>query len=420
MIKQTWKRLNVVRKNDIDNTMERLQEVSKAGYPKSNSDGMKPAWSFLGDNPLSDRSCKEGADFLQNLWTSTIQNGFNIGGFHPMGMMQNVPLYGSPVSLLWPLGGISVGTFLSLAIKAGTTPEEKVRYMRMLRRGGTVAAVAAAVLFFVSIRQVPESPVRRYRTTAKWPWKDEDAVADLDPMFEAYLDQRTLPASNNKPQWVRNVFTKLTNGNDDVQKFHDRNWHLKVIDSSIAMLLCFVVPRTHNIWMTEYYLNLVENDAQLAYVIGHELSHVICEHAKDYCFIESFKEFSLLAGGLAIGWFGSETLLGPMSNWQKFIRGARFFAISGVSCVCIATLVNLGFVLPFRRQLELEADIVGFKFSSKACFNPKSVPDHWLTLNFPNAVPQYRSTHPNALVRRDKLIELQPRANEIMSSRGCK
>ena len=67
------------------------------------------------------------------------------------------------------------------------------------------------------------------------------------------------------------------------------------------MLLCFVVPRSSNIWMSAHYLRLVEDDPQLAYVLGHELSHVICRHAKDFCFIESTREAVLLASGLISG-----------------------------------------------------------------------------------------------------------------------
>ena len=63
------------------------------------------------------------------------------------------------------------------------------------------------------------------------------------------------------------------------------------------MLLCFVVPRSRNIWMSSYYLRLVEDDPQLAYVLGHELSHVICQHGKDFCFLEFVREALLVTTG---------------------------------------------------------------------------------------------------------------------------
>ena len=49
--------------------------------------------------------------------------------------------------------------------------------------------------------------------------------------------------------------------------------------------------------MSSYYIRLVEDEAQLAYVLGHELSHVICQHGKDFCFLETVREAGLLATG---------------------------------------------------------------------------------------------------------------------------
>ena len=52
--------------------------------------------------------------------------------------------------------------------------------------------------------------------------------------------------------------------------------------------------------MSSYYIRLVEDEAQLAYVLGHELSHVICQHGKDFCFLETVREAGLLATGFEL------------------------------------------------------------------------------------------------------------------------
>ena len=44
----------------------------------------------------------------------------------------------------------------------------------------------------------------------------------------------------------------------------------------------------------------MEDEAQLAYVLGHELSHVICQHGKDFCFLETVREAGLLATGFEL------------------------------------------------------------------------------------------------------------------------
>jgi len=229
-----------------------------------------------------------------------------------------------------------------------------------------------------------------------------------------------LRVSFSQPRWATSVFTKLKNGNPDVDFMVNYDWRIKVIDESLAMLLCFVVPRSRNIWMSAFYLRLVEDDAQLAYVLGHELSHVICEHGKDFCFVETVREAGLLATGLAMGWTMTD---GPHSNvsfWGRVSRFAKFFAVSGVACFSLAIFFNVCWVLPFRRQLELEADQCGLKFAAKACFPLNSIPLHWDTLNFSGAVPEWRSTHPTAMARKELILSLMPWAAQISKTSGCR
>ena len=63
----------------------------------------------------------------------------------------------------------------------------------------------------------------------------------------------------------------------------------------------------------------------------------------------------------------------PATAWGWANRFARFFALAGVSCFALAVFFNVCFVLPMRRQLELEADFCGLKYAAKACFQLHSV-----------------------------------------------
>ena len=58
-------------------------------------------------------------------------------------MMEVVPLYGNPISILWPLGGMSLGAVANLCFKAGFSPEQQ-RYWkgRALRVAGPAAGLA--------------------------------------------------------------------------------------------------------------------------------------------------------------------------------------------------------------------------------------------------------------------------------------
>lgn len=390
MIKFTWKRLSNVRKNDI-----------------------KKAKSDLQSETLARRGREEPSSFVAAPWSmqtalATCPSFFS--------MMEAVPLYGSPVSLLWPFGGMSLGALANLCFKASFSPEQQNRLkQRFVRFGAPFTVGALSFGLLTTVRQVPETG--RFGLTAKWPWMNEETVADLDPVFENFLASKVV--NNGKPRWAGSVLSQLKSGNEDISLMADRQWKIKVLDESLAMLLCFVVPRSRNIWMSAYYLKLVDDDPQLAYVLGHELSHVICQHGKDFCFLETVREVLLLATGMAVGWCLMDGNSPETSIWHRVARFARFFAISGLSCVALAVVLNVCWVLPYRRKLELEADYCGLKFAAKACFKLQSIPGHWDTLNFAGTVPEWRSTHPTPMTRKAHLLKLLPWAEGFRSASGC-
>ena len=59
-----------------------------------------------------------------------------------------------------------------------------------------MAVGATAVYLISTIRLVPET--NRLRCTAKWPWMNEDTIADLEPVFENFLDSRVVKNFDGK------------------------------------------------------------------------------------------------------------------------------------------------------------------------------------------------------------------------------
>jgi len=396
MIKFTWKRLGNIRRDDLEKAKSDLRSQISDRRGQGNLPRSSASTWRMPTGPLPCPSLFSTAH----------------------SMLEAVPLYGSSISLVWPFGGMTLGGLANLCFKAALSPEQQRLWkQRLFRFGVPVAAVYLAS----TLRLVPET--RRFRFTAKWPWMDENSIADLDPVFENFLDSRVIKNFDGKPRWAGGVFSTLKNGNEDINLMADKLWKIKVLDESLAMLLCFVVPRSRNIWMSSYYLRLVEDDPQLAYVLGHELSHVICQHGKDFCFLETVREASLLTTGMVFGWFLFDSNYVQQTRWRRWlalaVRFTRKFAISGVSFWVLAVFLNVCWVLPYRRKLELEADKCGLKFAAKACFKLNSIPSHWDTLNFEGAVPEWRSTHPTAMTRKENILDLLPWAEGIRTLSGC-
>jgi predicted Zn-dependent protease len=129
---------------------------------------------------------------------------------------------------------------------------------------------------------------------------------------------------------------------------------------------------------------VVENDAQLAAVLGHEMAHVTVRHAE-----ERMSRDMLLNAALQLG--GAVT--GADANMVQLA----------------ATAATLGIVLPFTREQESEADAVGLRYMARAAYDPNEAVQVWK--NFErrgdDRGPQFLSTHPspgNRIAELEKLI----------------
>lgn len=115
---------------------------------------------------------------------------------------------------------------------------------------------------------------------------------------------------------------------------------------------------------------VVENDAQLAAVLGHEIAHVMARHSAERMSRD-------LLAQLGIGVLAAST--------QS--RSAVDLAVAAAT---------LGVVLPFSRAQESEADHIGLIYMAKVGYDPREAIRLWR--NFAaldgERPPQFLSTHP--------------------------
>lgn len=94
-------------------------------------------------------------------------------------------------------------------------------------------------------------------------------------------------------------------------------------------------------------LEIAENQAQLATVVGHEIAHVLADHGNE----RLTQELGLQAGMLLIGLF-TESEIAEDQIQQALGIGAQ-----------------LGITLPFSRAHEEEADLMGLEIMARAASN---------------------------------------------------
>ncbi len=150
-------------------------------------------------------------------------------------------------------------------------------------------------------------------------------------------------------------------------------------------------------------IELAQNSAQLAAVIGHEIGHVIAEHSN-----ERLSGDTMIAQGLKLA---SELLnQNEVSNSDSIMAGLGLGA-------------QMGLKLPFSRTHESEADIIGLELMAKAGFDPRQAIVLWQLMdnqNGGNRQPEFLSTHPSPSTRIENMSQYMPIALKIYEKNPLK
>jgi predicted Zn-dependent protease len=140
-------------------------------------------------------------------------------------------------------------------------------------------------------------------------------------------------------------------------------------------------------------LPITQNEAALAAVMGHEVSHALLQHGNQRMSQGILQQL----GGVAL----SVAVANKPQETQNLFLGA-YGAGSQV-----------GVLLPFSRKHELEADRYGLIFAAMAGYNPQEAIALWERMEKASAgqsPPEFMSTHPAEARRIDQLKKYMPEA----------
>lgn len=163
-------------------------------------------------------------------------------------------------------------------------------------------------------------------------------------------------------------------------------WDVRVFNS--PEVNAFVMPG-NRVGVYTGLLDLVENDDQLAAVLGHEVAHSIYRHAN-----QRASRAAVASGAAQLG--------------GAVISGSTDGAISADQVSALGSVAaNLGVVLPYSRSAELEADLAGVDYMHAAGFNARQAARLWELMAQANnqRTAAFLSTHPDPQVRRQRIID---------------
>jgi predicted Zn-dependent protease len=140
--------------------------------------------------------------------------------------------------------------------------------------------------------------------------------------------------------------------------------------------------------------NLATNDATLAAVLGHEMSHVTARHGEE----GQSQEIVVAATGAAVE-VGLAAMDVPVELGDVFDAGTQ-----------------VGVLLPYSRLHEYEADKVGMLYMARAGYNPQEAIVFWKRMKVwsekhgDDSSLSFLSTHPLDAARIQKLEKFLPTA----------
>ncbi|WP_312684076.1 M48 family metallopeptidase [Stenotrophomonas chelatiphaga] len=164
------------------------------------------------------------------------------------------------------------------------------------------------------------------------------------------------------------------------------DWEVNVIQSDQANAFCLPGGKM------AVYTGLVpvaQTRDAMAVVMGHEIAHALLRHGAQRMAQQKLTQIGQMAGAAS----------GMDPQQQQMVMAA----------------MGYGYLLPYARGHETQADEVGLMLAAAACFDPREAVPLWERMGQASggqSQPEFSSTHPNPGTRIQNLQALMPKAME--------
>jgi metalloendopeptidase OMA1, mitochondrial len=151
-------------------------------------------------------------------------------------------------------------------------------------------------------------------------------------------------------------------------------WEFKLIESTQPNAFCLPGGK---VAVYTGILKVMQNEAALAVVLGHEVAHATLRHGGQRI-AQNMAVTGLVTGAALAGGFIKDT-------------NTRRVAISALGAGA-----TVGLILPFSRSNESEADSFGLEYAAAAGYDPSEALNFWKRMSESggNKAPEFLSTHP--------------------------
>ncbi|KAB1157509.1 M48 family metallopeptidase [Flavobacterium luteum] len=215
--------------------------------------------------------------------------------------------------------------------------------------------------------------------------------------YSTFLNENKVITGTADAKRVENVGLKIKvaaekylNANGYPGYLNDYKWEYKLVDSKDINAWCMPGGK---IVVYSGILPITKDEAGLATVMGHEVSHALANHGAQRMSAAQLQQLGAVGVAVATGGQSEEN----QKLWQQaYGLGSQY-----------------GGMLPFSRSHESEADMIGLTLMAIAGYNPETAIGFWERMSAKSnggAPPEFLSTHPSDATRIAKIKSLIPQA----------
>ena len=253
------------------------------------------------------------------------------------------------------------------------------------------------ILFVVIVISCAKNPFTGKSTLALVP--NSEILPSAFQQYSQFLTENKVIAGTSEAKNVEVVGKKIkvaaekwlnTNGYEGYLK--DYQWEYKLVNSKDVNAWCMPGGK---IVVYSGILPITKDEAGLATVLGHEVSHALANHGQQRMSAGLLQQLGAAGVGVAVGSKSEQT--------------------QQIAMTAYGAATQYGGMLPFSRSHESEADKIGLTLMAIAGYNPEQAVVFWERMAANSsasgkAPAEFASTHPSDATRIADLKELIPQA----------
>ncbi|REL33323.1 peptidase M48 [Rhodohalobacter sp. SW132] len=255
-----------------------------------------------------------------------------------------------------------------------------------------------SVILFASACSVQKNPVSGNQRLMAYSWSQEVQIGqevdrEMVAEFGLYDDETVANYITELGEKILAESHMRRESTD--QQFRETEFYFRVLDSPVVN--AFALPGGY-VYFTRGLMAHMNNEAQLAVVVGHEIGHVAARHASQRALRQQFGQIAILGGA---------------------ILGQEFLGLPGESILNLSSQAAQLIFLSYSRDAERESDRLGVEYTAMAGYAAEEGAAFFTSLKriseeSGQAIPTMLSSHPDPGEREQNI----PRLAEQWRERG--